>query len=272
MLTFTADKNRKLTKLALYNLPDLSYSALMKLIRDKDVKVNGKRINADVMLNVGDVVQIYYIPKGTAKYLEVYSDDNILVVDKKSGWTAEEVFADLSQSQGEVYFIHRLDRNTAGLMVFARNQNAESELLAGFKKRTFIKTYRAQVYGVPKAKSALLTAYLKKNADTSTVRVYDYQVDGSVQIKTEYKVLSSTDDTSELEVNLLTGKTHQIRAHLAHIGHFIIGDGKYGNNAINKQKKAKTQRLLAYSLTLHFEDKSPLAYLDSKTFFSSLKY
>lgn len=272
MLTFTADKNRKLTKLALYHLPDLSYSTLMRLLRDKDVKVNGKRVNADVTLNVGDVVQIYYSPTPTTRYIEIYRDENIIVIDKKSGWTSEEVFADLCTMHGEVYFIHRLDRNTSGLMIFALNAEAEKELLAGFKKRTFTKTYRAQVYGVPVVKSACLTAYLKKNSDTSTVRIYDAPVAGAVQIKTGYKLLSSNEDTSELEITLWTGKTHQIRAHLAHIGHFVVGDGKYGNNAFNKSKKAKSQRLLAYSLTLCFSADSPLSYLDGKTFYSSLNY
>jgi len=272
MVTFIADKNRKLSKLALYNCNDLSYGALMKLLRGKEVKVNGKRVNLDVDLSVGDKVEIYYNPTPIDKYNALYSDENVIVINKKSGYSSEDVYADILSKNPTAKFIHRLDRNTSGIMIFALNDIAETELLAGFKNRTFEKLYRAQVYGKMEKKSDILTAYLFKDAVKSTVTITDNKVKGSTLIKTGYKVIETGEDTTELEVTLFTGKTHQIRAHLAHIGHFIVGDGKYGNNAFNKLKKAKSQRLCAYKLTLNFADNSPLNYLDKRTFTCQVQY
>ena len=272
MIKFTADKTRKLSKLALYNCEDLSYGALCRLLRKKDVKVNGKRVSDDVTLSPGDVVEFFYSPAPSAKYDVVYSDGNVIVVDKKGGYSSESVFADLQKavradgSGKNVYFIHRLDRNTSGLMIFALNAAAESELSDGFKKRTFDKYYIAEVKGAPREKSAELCAYLIKDAKNARVTVYDRPVKGSVRIKTGYETVREYDGKSLLRVKLFTGKTHQIRAHLAHIGHPVTGDGKYGDNAFNKAENAKSQRLKAVSLTLRFNADSPLYYLDGRTF------
>lgn len=266
MIKFIADKNRKLSKLALYYSQDLSFGMLQKLLRKKDVKVNGKRVSEDVSLSIGDVVEIFYTPIKVDKFFEIYKDQNVLVVDKKSGVTSEALYEDLLQTYKDLRFLHRLDRNTAGIMIFAFNQLAEDSILTGFKQRTFDKKYTAQVYGIPKQKQAILTAYLKKDADNSFVKIFDKNVDGSVMIKTGYEVIKTLEDSSVLLVTLYTGKTHQIRAHLAHIGHFIIGDGKYGNNEINKIFKAKSQRLISSKLTLHFLKDDYLSYLDGRSF------
>ena len=265
-MEFTANKKGKLSKIALEQCQDLSYSALMKLLRNKDVKINDKRVSQDVIVDQGDKIIIYYTPKKQDKYSVIFQDENVLVVYKKSGYTSESVFEDVSCKFKSAFFIHRLDRNTAGIMVFALNQVAEKHLLIGFKNRTFNKKYLATVYGVPSVKQAVLTAYLIKDANASFVKIYNTRVNDSVKIVTEYRVLEEYDDTSLLEVALHTGKTHQIRAHLAHVGHFIIGDGKYGDNRINKQKGVKTQKLIAYYLQLRFEKDSPLYYLNGKSF------
>lgn len=269
MIKFVADKNRKLSKLALYNAEGLSFSVLQKFLRKKDVKVNGKRVSQDVTLNVGDVVEIYYnIPVEQKYYNELYQDQNVIVIDKKSGCLSEKVYEQICETYPTAKFIHRLDRNTSGVMIFALNEQAEQTLLQGFKQRTFEKKYKALVYGIPKENKAILTAYLLKDGENSLVKIFDKQVDGAVAIKTGYEVIEKYENTSLLDVTLYTGKTHQIRAHLAHIGHFIIGDGKYGNNAINKSFGAKAQKLCSYKLTLKFCEDDFLFYLDGKTFFS----
>lgn len=265
MKSFIADKNQKLVKLALEKIENLSYSALQKSLRDKDVKVNGVRVKSDVTLNIGDKVEVYFKQMATQKYAVIFRDENVLVVNKKKGFTSESVYDEISQNE-RCFFIHRLDRNTDGVMIFALNPSAENALLEGFKHRDFIKKYQATVYGKMAKKSAVLTAYLKKDADSATVQIFDNEVSGSVQIRTGYEVVEENENTSVLSVTLFTGKTHQIRAHLAHVGHFVVGDGKYGDNRFNKQTGAKQQLLTAKSLTLKFNQNSALYYLNDKTF------
>ena len=222
------------------------------------------------MLCVGDKVDVYYVPKKVDKYNLIYSDQNVVVIDKKSGYTSENIFEEICNSFCSARFIHRLDRNTSGLMIFALNDESEKLLLEGFKNHDFIKQYIAVVYGkMPKQKD-ILTAYLLKDSTTSTVRIFDNKIKDSVMIKTGYEVIKFEDNISTLLVTLYTGKTHQIRAHLAYLGHFIIGDGKYGNNQINKKLGVKSQMLNSYKLTLKFSANSPLNYLNNKTFISKL--
>ena len=126
---------------------------------------------------------------------------------------------------------------------------------------------------MPKIQRAKLTAYLVKDESISTVKIFNEPIKGSVKIITEYKVVKDLlDGTSLVEVNLITGKTHQIRAHLAHIGHFIIGDGKYGKEMINREYGVKKQCLTAYQITFAFNKEEKLSYLNEKTFSAKIGF
>lgn len=264
--TFIADRKGKLIKLSLNNVEELSFSAMSAALRKKDVKVNGKRVNCDVELFVGDTVDIFYTPTIVGKYSVVFSNEDVVIIDKKKGFTSDAVYESVQTEYPTARFIHRLDRNTDGLMVFALNDDSERELLEGFKTHSFTKKYRAVVVGKMPKNEDLLTAYLIKDAEAGKVSIYDKQVKGSKQIKTGYKVVDVKADTSELSVTLYTGKTHQIRAHLAHVGHPIVGDGKYGNFEFNRKRGVDKQMLTAVELTFKFDKNDKLYYLDGKTF------
>lgn len=235
------------------------------LLKAREIRVNGARVSADMPLKQGDIVRYFLTPKqeSRAAFSVVYEDENVIVADKESGVNSEAVFSALCE-RGETYFIHRLDRNTAGLLVFAKSAEAEGELLSAFRDRRVEKIYLARVVGCPKEKHAVCTAYLKKDAAASRVRVSSKPV--GEKIITEYEVVERG-ETSLLRVTLHTGKTHQIRAHLAFLGCPIVGDEKYGDGAYNRAHNAVRQKLVAKRLTLHCT--GALAYLDGRTFLSS---
>jgi 23S rRNA pseudouridine955/2504/2580 synthase len=237
------------------------------LLRNKEIKVNGKKVGENIPLNVGDEICYYLTEKQATKSVFdiVYVDDNVLVVDKESGVNSEAVFEELHR-QRECYFIHRLDRNTKGLLIFALNQRTEAELLQLFKERKIKKTYLALCFNRPKLAEGILTAYLRKDEKRSTVKIFDAPCNGAEKIVTEYKVLDLKGELCKLQVILHTGKTHQIRAHLAHIGCPIVGDTKYGDGIKNKSKQATRQQLIAKGLTI--EGGQLLAYLNDKIFSS----
>ncbi|MBE5742955.1 MAG: RluA family pseudouridine synthase [Clostridiales bacterium] len=266
MKTFYS-KGRKLTvEITEYYKGVVSYSLANKLLRKKDVKVNGVRVKDDFKTNEGDKIEVYYDGEDKRAENLLYGDQNILVIVKPKGITAEDFYALIKNRYSEARFIHRLDRNTDGIMLFALNGESEKELLKGFKERTFDKYYLAEVYGEPKEKSATVTAYLKKDEQNGIVKIYAKPENGAEKIITSYSTLKSNGETSLLEVKLITGKTHQIRAHLAYIGHFIIGDGKYGYESVNRRFHATKQRLTAYKTVLYFNEDSPLYYLNGKEF------
>ena len=164
-----------------------------------------------------------------------------------------------------IYPCHRLDRNTTGLVLFAKNKESLSIIEEKIKDREIQKFYKCRVIGHMKKQEETLNSYLFKDSKKSMVYVSNDKKDGYMPITTKYKVLSQDAETTYLEVELITGRTHQIRAHLAHIGHAIIGDGKYGNNEINKKYKKKFQDLVAYKLIFNFKtDAGLLNYLNGK--------
>ena len=267
MLELTVDKRQSLREFTdnAYAQASFYFNALLK---NRDIKVNGKRVDKDIPVFAGDVVSYYLTKKQEEKtaFSCLYEDDNVLVVDKEDGVNSEAVFAALAR-QGEYYFIHRLDRNTKGLLVFAKNVDAESELLAAFKHRAVDKVYHALCFGVPGTDNAVLTDYLRKDGDRALVKIYSKPIAGAEKIITEYKLLENRGETSLLEVMLHTGKTHQIRAHLAYIGCPIVGDMKYGITAKNKALSCARQQLVAKRIVFHIE--GCLAYLNEKEFLSS---
>lgn len=249
---------------------DLGIFQIKKIIKKRNVKINNSRVGDDVLVNSGDVVYIYIKDREKNTIDIAYSDKNILVAVKPQGievqgedsfeYKVNESLDDLSASA-----VHRLDRNTMGLVVFALNKNSEEELLKAFKERELDKTYSCIVTGEPQKGIVIEKAFLFKDAKKSMAYIYPDARKGSVGIETHYKVIKRQNELSLLEVKLITGKTHQIRAHLAYLKLPILGDGKYGSNQVNKRYKLNKQLLACSSLTFHFEKKSILHYLDNKT-------
>ncbi len=241
----------------------VSYAKAMTLISNKDVKVNGKRVKENVTVYEGDAVEVY-----TDIQREIdtfYEDDNIMVVYKDYGVSTYDLLEKLISTRTELHAVHRLDTNTQGLIMFAKNISAYESLKDCFERRDLRKEYLAVVVGTPIRKKDKMIAYLKKNAEEGMVQVFDMPRQGRDLILTEYEVVETYGELSLLNVVLHTGKTHQIRAHLSYIGYPILGDGKYGNSEMNKKYKLKRQELIAYKIEFN-EPEGSLAYLKGKVF------
>ena len=273
---------KKLSKFILDRFPHLSTNMLYKALRQKDIKINGTRINKDCTIYVGNEILVYIADNFLCPSINldiVFEDENILIINKPSNIEVtgnDSLTTNVHNQYSNSDFLpmpcHRLDRNTTGLVLFAKNEDSLNILLDKFKNHEIRKKYLALVYGIPKVKKARLEAYLFKDNKKSIVYISDNFKTGYSKIITSYSVIKEYDNNSSLlEVEIETGKTHQIRAHLAHIGCPIIGDGKYGINSVNKDFGFKFQQLKAYELTFNFQtDAKCLNYLNEKTF--SLKH
>jgi len=261
---FIVTEQTNLKKAVQKQLPFLSVYQIEKIIENKDVKVNSKRTKEDVLLNINDKIEVYHNYEEMPWFETVYQDDNVVVINKKSGIevvseTDRDVLSILKKDLKEVYPIHRIDRNTEGLVVFAKNQKAEKELLEAFKKHTLIKRYLLEVQGKIDATIIKERLFLKKLSEVSKVIISEVKTSGYDEIKTKFKNVKFLGNNTLLEAELITGKTHQIRAHISYYGHSIVGDGKYG-------KGDGKLHLTSYFIKFKLKENSNLSYLNDLHF------
>lgn len=270
MKTFfvTYDTNLKDFTDSVYPQGSFCFSALLKA---KDIKINGVRAGKNITVKRGDEVIYYTDNKQEEKpsHSVVYEDENIYIADKESGVSSEGLLSELC-GKGEYYAVHRLDRNTQGLIVFAKTKEAEDKLLKAFKERKLNKTYIALCKNSFKEKSATLSAYLKKDENKGLVKIFSAPQSGAENIITEYSIEEDMGDIALVKIRLHTGKTHQIRAHLAYIGCPVLGDEKYGDGVLNAKYSARRQRLIAKYLQFCLDGE--LSYLNGKIFESAYNF
>ena len=296
------DAGQRLDKFITKTL-NLPTALLYKSIRTKKIKVNRTRAEIGQKLEVGDTVQCFLKDEffknksGSADELMritpsldiIYEDENIILVNKRPGISVHEdetgsrdtlivhLLAYLAKSgeyspEDEQSFApalcNRIDRNTGGIVIAAKSAEALRVMNEKIKLREIDKFYLAAVHGHPTPESATITAYLLKDSKENIVRIYDKNPPKDAKrIITKYAVVAKSADTSLIEVELLTGRTHQIRAHMAHIGHPLVGDGKYGVNRADRARGYKYQALASYKLRFAFKtDAGILNYLKDKEF------
>ena len=289
MKSFTITKNdagQRLDRFIAKTVPLLPASLSQKYIRLKRIKVNGQRAQRDTRLVAGDLVEMYvndeffdtpreenaYLTVATPKLNIVYEDENILLVDKKPGMAvhphdgAEYGRTLIDHIQAYLYakgewkprqehafapaLCNRIDRNTGGIVIAAKNAEALRIMNQKVKDRELDKRYLAVIHGVMKPENGELKGYLFKDAKKNRVYVTKSSQPGSKTCITKYQTLKKNKDLSLVECELITGRTHQIRAQFAASGHPLLGDGKYGKAETKYDRKF--QALYSYRLTFAF--------------------
>lgn len=283
------EAGQRFDKLLAKYLNEAPKSFLYKMLRKKNIVLNGKKATGNEKLAVGDSVKLFLADETIAKFSKtevvrtqtsldiIYEDEDILLINKPVGMLSQKAEAkDVSLVEHLISYLidsgqitkeqlrsfkpsicNRLDRNTSGLVVAGKSLHGLQTMGELFKERTLKKYYRCLVAGKV-SKKEYIKGYLTKDENTNKVRISQTKEDDSLPIETEYAPLWSNGEVTLLEVHLITGRTHQIRAHLSSVGHPIIGDYKYGNRKINDRYKEKyqleSQLLHAYRLEMPGED------------------
>ena len=295
------DAGQRLDRFLAKAVPLLPASLAQKYIRIKRIKCNGARTERDTRLKEGDLLQLYindeffdkprednaYLTVANPKLNIVYEDAHILLVDKRPGLAvhphdgAEYGRTLIDHIQAYLYqkkewrpreensftpsLCNRIDRNTGGIVIAAKTADALRIMNQKIKDRELDKRYLAIVEGTPKPRDGSLKGYLFKDAKANKVFVTDRPQPGSKTCQTNYKTLASAQGLSLVECELITGRTHQIRAQFAHAGHPLLGDGKYGK--LDKRFDRNYQALYSYKLTFTFStDAGVLEHLNGKSF------
>lgn len=297
------DAGRRLDKFLAAALPLLPKSMMYKYIRLKKIKVNRKRAEIGQILELGDTVELFikeefmekepprdFFKNIRASFGVIYEDENIILCDKPVGLLChsdeegeqntliEQVKAYLWQ-KGEYVpeeensfapaLCNRIDRNTAGIVIAAKNAPTLRVMNEKIKKRSVAKYYLLAVHGNMEKKTGELTGYIWKDAKNNKVTVYEHEPKGKRDAKyivTRYRVVGKHEQGDVLEAELVTGRTHQIRAHFASVGHPLMGDGKYAVNRDDRKMGFTSQELYSYKLTFLPDEPSHLDYLAGKTF------
>lgn len=250
----------------------ITYGAIQKLFRKGDVRINGKKVFKDTVVADGDVIRVYY-KEQERDFMPFFDNEYIACFFKPAriACTGENSLEEAVKAKYGYIICHRLDTNTEGIVIFAKTEEVFAEMKKVFKTRSVEKHYLTAVAGIVRG-SGELKAYLVKNADESFVKIYDKRMPGSVEIVTRYDAIYTGRSGSVLDVELVTGRTHQIRAHLAHTGHPVIGDPKYSPEKTNRYFGKKYQLLRAYKVIFHIAD-GALAALDGvKIEYDSYEY
>ena len=301
------DKNesgQRLDRFLKKYLDKAPHSFIQKMLRKKNIKLNGKKVSGDTIIIEGDTIQLYLADETIKKFRKdikisktkytpdiIYEDENIILINKPLdilSHSAEDLDENIVDSM--IYYLYekgeynpklekifvpaicnRLDRNTSGIIIGAKNYPALKIINSALRENQINRYYKAVVKGILK-EDKIIEGYLTKNRELNKVGISKEEIDDSKKIITKMKVLDYMDKYSLLEIQLITGRTHQIRAHLASIGYPIIGDIKYGDREVNKYFKENfrlnNQMLHAYKLIFNKLDK-PLDYLDHKEFIAS---